>query len=418
MKQVGQTGTFAVAVPSSGSVIYSYAWGWWDGSSSATVLPMTTKVVNIGGNPNTGLLEFSCTPVAIDGQSVTLIGSFAANNGPTLVPGDAYITTNDTYFPYATEIGVTAFDLENQPLSFEWYSGTAFLSQGTSVYAGSVAGTWSGNGTTIVGVFSGTKNYFDTVITNPTALTLYVEDSSGGTTPLNFSLRGQPAPVPVASAGAGVMGNAAVLGVQRIGQGQSVDFTVYANTVTSGTLSFYWAFYGSNNWTLPSQSAGTTTMLPNGGYQNTINKDISNEVVTVGTQKTVEAVCDIFLTNPITQSTQMTQVIVEVLLLANLPPTAFTITVSDNGVLIVDGNGTQGHVIEFDATGTDPNNDWVYYAWNFNQPFLPNTGLYWGPKVRLDTSRYSVGQTINGVLTATDLLGGSLTVVLPDIFLS
>jgi len=138
----------------------------------------------------------------------------------------------------------------------------------------------------------------------------------------------------------------------------------------------------------------------------------------VGTQKTVEAVCDIFLTNPITQSTQMTQVIVEVLLLANLPPTAFTITVSDNGVLIVDGNGTQGHVIEFDATGTDPNNDWVYYAWNFNQPFLPNTGLYWGPKVRLDTSRYSVGQTINGVLTATDLLGGSLTVVLPDIFLS
>jgi hypothetical protein len=418
--QVGQTGTFSVSGYGDLYDIYSYVWHFWDGSGTATPGPSVMKVINTGSNPfgaPTGL-QVSCLPVGIDGQFTTLYGTFAANNGPIIVPGDAFITNNDQYFPYATEVSATAFDFERQPLAFSWYTGTTFLSSGTSSYVGSVAGTWSGNGTSFVGEFSGTQNYFATVIDSPTPLTLYVTDNSGGTTTLDFSLRGQEAPPPIASAGAGFAGvSAATLGVQRIGVGQSVDFTVYANTVTNGTLSFVWEFFGSNNWTVTGQSAGTTTLLPNGGYQNTVVKDISGEVVAVGTQKTVEAICDIALTTPGSQSVQTTQVAVEVVLLSNLPPSGISIVVSDNGVPIVNGIGTQGDVIEFDATGTDPNNQWVWYEWNFNQPFLPNTGLYWGAKVRLDTSRYTPGQSLNGLLTATDLLGGTLTVILPDILL-
>ena len=418
--QAGETGTFSVSGYGSLSDIYSYAWRFWDSTGTATPGPTVMKVINTGSNPMGAPagLQLSCMPVGVDGQSTVLYGTLAANNGPIILAGGASISVNDAYFPYATQMGLTVFSFENLPLSFAWYAGATFLGSGVSSSAGLVAGTWSGNGTVEIGQFNGVQNYFDAVIGSPTEVTGVVTDASGGTASFDFSLRGQLPPPAAASAGASAIGLvASVSDVQRIGAGQSVDFTVYANSVTGGTLSFSWEFYGSHNWTVTGQSSGTTSILPNGGYQNTVSKDISGEVVAAGTQKTVEAVCDIFLTNLATQTTQMSQVTVDMVLLTNLPPSPMTISVSDNGVPIVNGIGTLGDVIEFDATGTDPNHDWVWYAWNFNQPFTPNVGLYWGPKVRLDTSRYTEGQAVSGVVTATDLLGSQFTFILPDILL-
>jgi len=86
MNQVGDTVELMVGPIPSGSTIYSYVWDFWDGLSTATQAPFVVKVINIGGQPGTDELHYTCRPVAVDGQSVSLAGTLTANNPPTILP--------------------------------------------------------------------------------------------------------------------------------------------------------------------------------------------------------------------------------------------------------------------------------------------------------------------------------------------
>ena len=416
--QVGDTGTLSVAGSGSLSAIYSYVWTFWDNTSTATEVPTVTKIINAGSNP-IGYpqgLQVTCTPVAFDGQSVVIYGTLYANSPPVIVPG-AYVTRNDAYFSYPAQIGLTAFDFNNDAMIFNWYYGAQFLGHGTSSSAGYATGSWTGNGTTVIGQFNATHNVFDTVISTPRTLTCVITDARSGTTSLDFLLRGQNAPGLLVSGGAGVNGlivDITAVPVQRIGVGQTMEFTAYAKDPAGGNLQFYWEFYGSNGWTMgPVQQTGHSTVLLDGGVQNTITRDISTEVVSSGIQKECTAICDLFSVNPSTGEVRTVEAQVAAMLTINLPPTEVNIVrVVDDAPIGGVGPVPNGKFITFEAAGSDPNNDWVSFMWEF-APAVDYANLLWGPKVIVDTGSLA-GQALTGLLTSTDTLGGSFTQLIPE----
>jgi hypothetical protein len=417
--QTGDTGTFSVNPASSGTVIYSYVWDFWDATTVATTGSSVVKAINIGGNPHDNdKLVVSCTPVAIDGQFTTLQGTIVANNPPSIAPG-VFITNNDSYFAYTTRLGLDAFDLENDQLFFSWYAGSHFLSHGTTTKdLVSTSGTWQGNDATVVVTCAGTSNYFDTLVLGPEGLTCVVSDARSGTTSLDFDLRGRIAPTPLASLSAGVTNilvDTAIVPSQRIGTGETVQFTVYASDPAGGTLSFAWIFAGSNNWNMsPILDAGTTTVLPDGTVQNTVLRDISSEVIVSGTAKLVTAICDVSSVDPVSGHRRFNEVDIEVTLIGNSPPNELAIMRTVGGTEITDdGPVTAGQNITFSLSGSDPNGDAMTYQWSFAQPFTPATGVYWGPKIVYATSRYSSGDAVQGILTITDRLGAATTEGIP-----
>ena len=419
--QVGDLVTFSVSGTGNTSGVYSYVWKFWDGTGTATPGPQTSKQVNMGSNPSgagPSGLRFSCTAVATDGQSAQVAGVILANNPPTLLPG-AGVTRNDTVFSYSTRLSLSAFDFENDPIEFAWYSGTTFLSSGTSVSSGTVNGTWQGNGVTRILSRNLTQNHLDMVVSSPRNVTCYVRDNHSGTTAMSFDLRGRIPVRPSATASAGFDGitaDATSLPEQRIGQGQSVTFTVYAKD-PGRNLSFGWAFYGSNNWSSGSVNPtnSVTTPTADGGYQNVLIRPIDMETLLPGTRsKQSTAVCYVVATDTLSGHQDVTQVDVPVTLVADDSPSFFQVTRKVNGAAII-GTGpvTRGDVIEFSTSGTDPNGDVVTAMWRFAQPFSPSVGLFWGPKFLLPTSGYSSGQAVQGTLTLTDRLGQSTTEVIP-----
>lgn len=421
MFQVGLPVSLSISsVSSTGTQIYSYVWKLWDGSVLVTTTPATPCFdINLGGQPGANNLNFSVTPVQTDGQNVVLNGSIICNNPPSIYPTPT-ITPNDSYFPYQTELKVVAFDMDNDILTFEWFDGVTSLGNGTSVQVGNVTGTWVGNGTTIVGSYAGTQNTFDTTVRSNQTLTLMITDGQGGETSLDFQLRGSDAPPPqigVSGAISGLLADAADLPEQRIGAGQSITFSVYGKDATGGAVSFLWSFSGSNNWTTgPEFTTGTIAALPDGGFQSTYTKDISLEVVTVGTQKVATAVATVI------GPTSQTSVEQPVTLIANTAPTTVNFSVKNFGTNINFGNDDSpgdsfpaGTQFEFDAQAVDPNNDIIEYNWLFDQPagVSPQTLVLWGAKVFVDTAQYPSGTTVSGTLIVTDRMGGTLSIDTP-----
>lgn len=410
----------ASPVPS-GSNIYSYVWQWWDGVTTATVAPFTTKVVNIGGQPGTDELHYSCRPVAVDGQNVRLSGTLSPVNGPPTILQGVSISANDGFFAFQTRLQLQAIDQDGDSFDFAWYTGGTFLGNGTTSAAGLANGTWSGNDTTIIASYPVSQNHFDLVVASSRIVTCYVVDDRGGTSSVSFSLRGEDNPPPQATVSAGIGGvgfDAASPPTARIGTGQFVDFTVYVAPVALHTVGFLWTFSGSTGWTMPPVTeSGTTTVLANGGYQNTVHRDISVEVVSSGTQKVSTAHVRVTATNILNGATSHTDADYVITLVANSGPSSVAVTRKVNGVEISgDGPVPGGSKIEFSAAGTDPNNDVLFYKWRFSQPspLVPNPVYLWGPKVVYDTTGYSVAGSVQGQLAVIDRLGAVLTVVLPS----
>ena len=421
--QVGALVSFAISpTPSTGTQIYSYVWRFWDGTVLATTAPYTPPIaINMGGDPTIGELHCSVMPVQIDGQSTVINGTIQANNPPSI--SSPTVSVNDGFFPYQTELKVTAFDLDGDTFQFGWFVGADFVGSGTSSYVGNVAGTWSGNDTTIISTYAGTQNHIDlTIIANET-VTCDIVDARGGTSTFDFEMRGGNTPPPqVGATGAisSITAEASDLPEQRIGIGQSITFSAYGKDISGGTVVFLWAFTGSNNWTMALTTPGTVSALPDGGYQSTYQKDISGEIVTTGTEKTAIALVTVSGPNSYTVVEQ------PVTLIANTPPTAVDFVVKNFGTTINAGgdlgpgdvfpSGTQ---LEFDAVATDPNGDLVEYYWQFQQPpgVVPDTLSLWGAKVSIDTTAYPSGSIVSGILTATDRMGGTLVVDTPFVTL-
>ena len=401
-----------------GSVIYSYVWDFWDGTSTATVPPFVIKVINIGGQPGTDELHYTCRPVAVDGQSVSLAGTITANNRPTILPGVA-ISNNDQFFAYNTTMSVQALDVDGDAFSFSWYEGTTYLGAGTTTAAGNASGTWTGNGTTIVQDYPSSLNDIDVTVAGNTIVTCYVVDVRGGTSSVDFLLRGEDNPNPSVVITAGIGGvsfDSSSPPLARIGPDQFVDFTVYVAPLPNHLVTFLWDFSGTNNWTMaPSYDAGTRYDLENGGLQSTVHRDISTEVVSSGTSKVATAGVQITATNIYNSEITRTNTAYTITLIKNTPPTSVAVTRAVNGVEISGvGPISPGDLVEFSAVGEDVNADVCFYEWRITQPFAPNPIYFWGPKVLYSTVGYGTGSSVEGQLTVSDWLGATLVTVLPS----
>jgi hypothetical protein len=416
MNQVGDTVTLSVLPVPPGSAIYSYVWDFWDGSSTATDKPFVAKVINIGGQPGTDELHYTVRPVAVDGQSVTLNGTITANAAPTILPG-ASVSNNDQYFAYLSTLTIQSFITDADPYSYAWYTGTAYLGAGTSTPFGTVNGTWTGNGQTLIAPYPATQNRISLVIASPQIVTCYVVDSRGGTSSVSFGLSGDPNPPPDATLTAGfgaLVFDSTTPPIARIGVGKTVDFTVYVAPMPDHTVSFLWTFAGSHGWTMPPTTmTGVTTVLPNGGWQNTVHRNIDSEVVFSGTSKVSTAEVRVTAVNTLNGEISHADAQFSVTLIANSPPSSVEILRKVNGVTISGlGPVAHGQNIEFSANGTDPNGDLMTYFWHFNQPFVPADLYLWGPKVVVDTGSYA-GQVVQGQMWVYDRLGAFLTTLVP-----
>jgi hypothetical protein len=162
------------------------------------------------------------------------------------------------------------------------------------------------------------------------------------------------------------------------------------------------------------QTDGVTKLLPDGGYQNVLTRDISAETVPNGVSKYAVAVCNVVFTT--TGNVKRVNVVeIPVTLIANAEPDSVSITRKVNNVE-VSGQGPvsrTGGGLEFAMTSQDLNGDAATVMWTFYQPFAPSTGLYWGPKVVIPLEYYETGQTIQGAVTVTDRLGAVIVQPLP-----
>lgn len=410
MNQVGDIKTFTLSVvPPASSGVYSYVWKFWDGTVAATVKPTVTKQMNIGGAPNNSRkLLFTCTAVMEDGQSKTIPGEVIVNNPPQVVPSPE-ISQNDFFFPYPTQIKVRAFDFENDALSFTYYdSGGAVIGNGSTSAIGLVNGTWNGT----VGTFNGFQNIFNTTIQSETSIRLKIRDAQAGTTALDFSFFGHDAAPPVVGVTANqdtITADASSVPDQRIGVGQVVSFSVYADDPVSANFSFLWSFWGSNGWAANSFSTGTTVAQPDGSVRNTVDKDIAGE------SGGLHTVMIRVVNNTSGESVEMP---IDVNLIANTVATSGTISVLNQlgQVILPDSEVAVGTVLIYTAQVDDPENDIVDYKWTFSQgTVVPNTLRLWGSRVILDTAEYASGYEIIPTLVTYDRMKASFTVPCPAI---
>jgi hypothetical protein len=412
MNQVGDIKTFTLSVvPPASSGVYSYVWKFWDGTVAATVKPTVTKQLNIGGNPlNSRKLLFTCTACMEDGQSETVNGEVIVNNPPQVVPSPE-ITVNDFYFPYATQIKVRAFDIENDAMVFTYYNSAGqVLGNGSTSSIGLVNGTWNGT----VGSYNGYQNIFNTTIQSEQIVTLKISDAQQGTTSLAFGFYGQAAAPPIVGVTASqdtITADASSIPDQRIGMGQFVDFSVYANDPVSQNFSFLWNFWGSNGWAANSFSTGTTSVQPDGSVRNAVSKNIEGE--SGGLHTAIIRVRN-------NTSGQTVEFPIDVNLIANTVATSGTISIRNqlDQVILPNAEVAVGTKLIYSALVEDPENDIVNYKWTFVQPsgtVAPTTLRLWGRSVILDTTGYSSGYEIIPTLVAYDRMKASLTVPVPAV---
>lgn len=413
MNQVGDTKLFTVTPTPTSPDIYSYVWEWWDGTRDASSTHFIHKTINIGGEPGTDELHYSCTAVLRDGQSVAALGLILANNPPILVP-PVTVSANDAFFPYTTEIKVKAFDLDGDALTFEWSEAGTVLGPGSTAAAGTVNGTWTGNGTTVVDVYNAFENTFSLTVSGNRTLDLLVTDARGGETTFQVELRGQPQPAAVVGAGAGAVSSADFSALTRVGPGVEVAFEVYARDPAGGAVAFSWNFAGTHGWTTTAGPAtGTVTSTADGGRKSVYTKSVSGELFPTGPQKTVVAVATVAVAGG------ATEIKLPVTLVANTSPSGITFTAKVNGVEYALASGVPvqaGDVVEFAAVGADADADLLVYEWTFIQPsgVQPSTLKLWGAKVALNTAGWA-GLTVEGSVKATDRFGASVTEFTPGI---
>jgi hypothetical protein len=410
MNQVGETKTFSLSVtPPSTAGIYAYIWKFWDNTVAVTKVPTVDKVLNIGGDPgNSRKLFFTCQPVKEDGQSVLITGEVVVNNPPSVIPSPE-ITNNDDFFPYPTQIRISAYDVENDGLSFLYYNslGTP-LGGGSTVSIGTITGTWNGT----AGLYQGYQNTFTGTITDETTITLKIVDSSLGTRVVDFDFFGDTPPPPtigVTADAEALTTDATSIPDQRIGPGQIVNFTVYASDPVSPNFRFVWSFWGSNGWNGNTFSNGTSAPTADGSVRNTLSKDIASES---GGSKTVL----VSVTN--LNSGLSTEIPVYVNLIANSTGTTCTFTVTNENGIAQSGAVPAGTKLFYTATVVDPQNDVVTYKWTIAQPVSPNPLRLWGREIMLDTTGFASLSEILVTLLSVDRMDGQATFTAPTITIS
>lgn len=418
--QVGTTAEFTITGVPAGN--YAYVWDWWDRTTSATAIPYTTKKLNMGGDPHDGnLLRFTVTIVAEDGQSQVRSGSLEVNNPPSIASSPS-ISRNDDFFPFTSVIQIRAYDVENEQISFFWYDAEDVpLGGGTSGTLGLINGTYNGT----VAQYNGTLNVFTHVVEETQTIYAKLVDTAGGTTTVDFSLRGGVPPPPAITASTEVntlTADATTLPDHRIGTGRSVSFVVFSSDVVN-TLDFLWSFYGTNGWASNSFSTGVTEVLAGNSLKNSVVKSIENE--TGGPKRAIVTVNN-------STSGKSVDVPVDVFLVANTVAEDMTFKVYRQTIateIELDLSASDAHPVpdtvaadakvRYVATAVDPQGDIVTYRWQFLQPtgVLPSSLILWGRSVMVDTVGYPAGGAVQGVVTATDRFGGQVQSNIPAVII-
>jgi hypothetical protein len=360
----------------------TYVWKFWDNSVDATTVPTTTKVLNMGGDPRySGTLQVTVEVVDALGQSGVYQTIITVNNPPQVVPGSASATPNGKIISFSTVLQAVVYDLEGSGMSFSWASGGVSLGSGSNSYFGPVASYWNG---TNVGVASGTLVSLGYTVEGSTELNLTVTDGDGGETVIDFPVYGFQRTDTYFSPSAGPeskVGDASSEPIVTIGE--NAAFTVYSST-TDRTV-FVWGFWGTNGWTIPSSSNGSTSQLPDGTVRNTVLKVTTGE--TPGNKLAEVTAIDL-------DHNVFSIVTIPVVVINNDPPQAVTYEVHP-AVPIAGGD------IKFSASYTDPNLDLVTTKWTFSSP----SQILWGRTVWVDTAGMSSGQTVEGKFEVFDRFG-------------
>ena len=398
MANVGDTATFTVYGDLPPGEDYAFVWKWWDGTVSVTATQSTTKVINMGGNPDDGnLLRYTVTMVDADGNSQDFNGQTEVNNPPTLVPPPT-VTPNGQTYPFSTVLAVDAYDLDDDSISPHWYQGGTYLGVGTQVYVGSVSGTYNG---TFAGLQNGTGYSYAHSATQNTDIRLLLIDAGTGTTSFDFNVRGRQPVSPFSSYTVTTPGVIYEVNATeaRVGPAQTIEVSVYT-PVLSSEPTFEWSYEEADGWVVASTSSGTTVLQDNGTYLNTDSKALDTE--TAGSRLIRVTITD-------TASSESVEVIVSVDLASNSDPEDIAVTTSAVG-----GVANVGDLILFEVSASDPENDLVFYKWTFTTPSL----TLWGSRVLINTSDLSAGQTLAGTVRAIDRLNADVSAAIPTVTLS
>lgn len=416
--QVGQVETFAVmGTPPSQPLAYVFS--FWDGSSITTAYGSTTKELNAGGNPANSpafTLPFRVDVCDRHGNSQVITGTVGVNNPPTVF-GAPTITPNDAAFPFVSQVVTRAYDLEEAGgILFLWYDGARPIASGVTANVGATpgtyAGTWAGANKTVY------QNTVSHLISQGTVLTCKIVDVELGTTALDYRFNGFDPAAPrfsVAAQPDSLTADATTLPDQYIGS-QPVVLTATASDTQTGSLAFYWSFYGSNGWEatdIPYFSTGQSSPTQT-GWRSDVTRSVSGELTTG--LRTV----DVSVTNVATGKSALASIQVTLVRNENPAVSAVNSYRALTGVLETSFSqnvGNNNYVCKFSGTATDPNRDVLYYQWELALPTSPveNVTLY-GRDVYVDVRRFSTGAHSLGTMKAVDRLGlASSLFTLPSI---
>lgn len=384
MNNVGDIKTFTMYGTHTDGL--TYVWKWWDGSIDATLLPTTTKRLNIGGDPRwSGTLPVEVEVVDHYGKSGVYNTSIVVNNPPQIVAGSAGATPNGQLITYDTILHATAYDLEGHGMSFSWEHKGLLLGAGSGTYAGQVDAYWNG---TYVGQASGTTVTFSYPVEGSTNVTLTVTDAEGGETEVDFPVYGfQRSDVYFAPSAGPESQTGDASSEPIVTAGEDAAFTVYSAAASPGRTAFVWGFWGTNGWTFPSSSNGATSILPDGTTRNVVMKATAGE--TPGNKLAEVTIYDL-------DTNTFAIVTVPVLVVSNDPPEAASYEVKPEIPLA-------GQMLRFTANYTDPNRDLVTTRWQFSSP----AAVAWGRTVFVSTAGMNPGDTVGGKFTVYDRLGYS-----------
>jgi hypothetical protein len=414
MYQVGDQKTFVVqGTPSAGTLAYVFKWQW-DSTVSVTTNGTATKTLNLGGNPADSFnLRHRVDICDQFGNSQALNGSIVVNNPPSLQCAPT-ITPNDRPFPFQTIIDTRAYDLEEAgAVGFFWYNGTIPIPSGVTSTIGTAAGTYAGTLTSAKTVY---RNVLTRTVDSGTVLTCRIVDANSGTTIVPYRLNGYDPADPSFSVAAqpdSLTANASTLPSQTIGS-QPITFSAFAADTSSGSLAFYWAFYGSNGWTanVPFYSTGTNTTLPT-GVRSDVQRDISDEDTT-GLRTAQVTVTNVSTGRSVTSS-------IDVKLIKNEAPDIDSVGLrnAQTGAELtdtIDRSSADPFYVRLTGSATDANDDLLVFRWDLTLPVQPTPITLYGREIVLDMGPYGAGDINLGTLVVSDRLGlTSPTYTIPQI---
>jgi hypothetical protein len=399
INNVGDTKQFILAgAPAAGNG-YAFTWNWWDNSVSVTTVPHVAKRINQGGT-----LPYNLVQSDAFGRNVTYSGSIIVNQPPQLV-GAPTISVNDQAFPFNTLLNGTAADPDHPggvELSFAWYNGSSFISNGTTLVI--ATGTYA-NSLAVYG------------LTSNETLTQVIRDTANGTTRVNYPLIGFAQNTLNGSSSSinNTVVNSNNLSTAYIGPGATATFTAFAQDTSLGQLQFQWLAGTLDGWLANFTETDLPSPSANNLYKSQITLSLANQ-----TQGPKDVHCTV--TNLTTLESINFETAIN--LIAPLPPVITSISTDApfiNGAYTV----SQAGFVHFSATASDPNNALLTYEWIFLQPLV---SLY-GQEVMLRPADYSIFAESNlessgtntggplpiqGQLSVRDRYGQSTTVAIND----